>query len=58
MEHTGGFLYADQAAAEEAAGRHRTALIGLVETLEEMNESIDSAKLAALIREQEFTLGL
>lgn len=58
MEYIGGFLYADQAAAEEAAGRHRSELINLVEYLEELNESIDSAKLARLIADKKFTLGL
>lgn len=58
MKNVGGFLYESQAAAENAAAQRRSKLIGLVEQLEELNESIDSEKLSKLIRQQKFELGL
>ena len=58
MKPTGGYLYSDQKAAEERVGELRASLVSLVDHLEQLNESIDSLKLAHLIDDAKFRLGL
>lgn len=58
MNFNSGFLYAGQAEAEEAAARFRGQQLGLIEVLEELNESLDSVRLANLIAHRKFDLGL
>lgn len=58
MKPTGGYVYADQKAAEERVAQLRTSLDNLIETLVELNESIDSLRLARLIDSAKFQLGL
>lgn len=57
-EVAGAYLYQDQRAAEDAASRYRGDLIGVIAQLEELNESVDSHKLALLIESTKFRLGL
>ena len=44
-----GLIYTDQAAAEVAAAAYRRTTVDLLSTLTELNESLDSVKLAAVI---------
>ena len=58
MNHTGGFVYADQKAAEDRVDQLRGQLVDLVDALTALNESIDSLKLARLIEQKKFLLGI
>lgn len=53
-----GYVYADQRAAEDRVNELRGSLVSLVETLDELNESIDSLKLYQVIGHAKFQLGL
>lgn len=58
MKNTGWFAYANQAAAEERVSELRSTLVNLVETLEDLNQSIDSHALHVQIERTKFNLGL
>lgn len=58
MKPTGGYVYADQKAAEERVNELRGSLSSLIETLEEVNETVDSFKLARVIENSRFKLGI
>jgi hypothetical protein len=51
-----GFVYRDQATAEQAADNARGAHRALLDVLEELNKSLDSHKLHNLIENQKEAL--
>lgn len=58
MNHTGGFVYANHAEAEERVEQYRSSLLNLIGALADLNKSIDSLKLQQLIEQQQFNHGL